>query len=299
MHLNKKFVNPFALSKRMGRPLILDGAMGSMLQQSGLKVEGSLWMSLANITNPEKVSKIHKKYLQAGADIITTNTFRTNPTAVKSYIRKLNPEKLIRASVNLALEVASGHDVFVAGSNAPAEDCYQKKRTLTHNELLINHHKHIDSLMDNGCHFILNETQSHLDEIKIICKYCAKNNIPYILSIFVDEDLHLLSGEKIFDVIPIINDYYPLAIGINCIRQNTFRKVYKGLSSNLTWGAYLNCGSGEFNDEKIVCGVSPVDYKNEIKRILPKKPSFIGACCGSTPEHIKEIKKLLDGKINN
>ncbi len=296
---NKIFVNPFALSKRICRPLILDGAMGSMLQQSGLKIEGSLWMSMANITDPDKVYKIHRKYIEAGADIITTNTFRTNPAAIKGYKHKLNHNKLVKAGVKIALEAASGYPVYIVGSNAPAEDCYQEKRTLTYKELVINHHYHIDLLMDSGCHFILNETQSHLDEIKIICKYCNKNDIPYILSIFVNDNLHLLSGEKIFDVIPVIIDYAPLAIGINCIRQNTFRKIYKRLNTNLIWGAYLNCGNGKFKDENIVCGVSPVDYKNEIKKILPKKPSFIGACCGSTPEHIKKIKKLLDGKVES
>ncbi len=295
----KTFLNPFALSKRISRPLILDGAMGSMLQQSGLKSEGSLWMSMSNIKNPDKVFKIHKSYIEAGADIITTNTFRTNPAAVKEYKRKLNPNKLVKESVKIAFEAASGYPVFIAGSNAPAEDCYQINRTLTYKELLLNHHNHIDLLMNNGCHFILNETQSHFDEIEIICKYCNKNNIPYILSIFVNDNLHLLSGEIIFDVIPIVYDFAPLAIGINCIRQNTFRKIYKRLNPKIIWGAYLNCGSGEFRDENIACGVSPIEYKNEVEKILPKQPSFIGACCGSTPEHIKEIKKLLDGKVKN
>ena len=309
----KTLINPFALSKRIGRPLILDGAMGSMLQQSGLKSEGSLWMSLANITHPDMVFSIHSKYVKAGADIITTNTFRTNPFAVKNYNSKLSAEKLVKESVKIAFDAAKGFPVFVAGSNAPAEDCYQRKRTISQKELQINHHNHINLLMDNGCHFILNETQSHLDEIKIICKFCYEHNILHVFSLYVDERLNILSGEKIFDVIPMVLDFAPLAIGINCIRQNTFMKIYKRLKSTLIWGAYLNClpsqkpsfslaqagGSGDFTDDNIVCGVSPTEYKITIENILPKMPSFIGGCCGSTPGHINKIKQLLDGKIRN
>ncbi len=299
MFQGKNTINPFALSKRINRPLILDGAMGSMLQQTGLKSHGSMWMSLANIKHSEIVLEIHKKYIDAGADIITTNTFRTNPAAVKSYNHKMNVKKLVESSVNLAIEAADGLPIFVAGSNAPAEDCYQIERKLSHKELQFNHFNHINYLMESGSHFILNETQSHFDEIKIICRYCSKNNIPYVLSLFVDEKLNLLSGEKLSEAIKFILDFNPLAIGINCIRQETFVKFYTKEKFDYNWGVYLNCGSGEYTDDNITCGVSPNNYKETIRNILPKSPSFIGACCGSTPKHIKEIKKLLNENHKN
>lgn len=299
MKPSKNLINPFALSKRIGRPLILDGAMGSMLQHAGLKSEGSLWMSLANITHPDVVLSIHEKYIKAGADIITTNTFRTNPYSVEISGKRFTSEQLVKESVGLAINAAERYPVYIAGSNAPAEDCYQKVRTISNKKLKLNHHKHINLLFNNGCHFILNETQSHLDEVKIICEYCFKNELPYVLSLFVDENLNLLSGENVFEVVPFIMDYAPLALGFNCIRQNTFSKIYRRLSPGINWGTYLNCGSGEYSDDNITCGISPVDYKNVIQKILPKSPSFIGACCGSTPLHIKELKKIFNGKTGN
>jgi len=292
-------INPFALSKRINRPLILDGAMGSMLQQKGLKSQGSMWMSLANIEHPEKVFDIHQEYIRAGADIITTNTFRTNPSAVRDFDKRLSVKNLVKKSVKIALDSAEGIPVFIAGSNAPAEDCYQIKREISYKELQFNHHNHISYLIESGSHFILNETQSHLDEIKIICKYCSKNNIPYILSLFVNEKLKLLSGERLNEAIKFVLDYEPLAIGINCIRESTFMRFYNKSKLDFIWGAYLNCGSGEFTDDNIKCGVSSIEYKNIIKNILPKSPSFIGACCGATPNHIKELKRLLDGINKN
>ncbi|MDR3625873.1 MAG: homocysteine S-methyltransferase family protein, partial [Ignavibacteriaceae bacterium] len=257
-------INPFSLSKRINRPLILDGAMGSLLQQMGVEVDGNMWMSLINLEKPELVLDAHRQYITAGADIITTNTFRTNPIAVEKYGKRINIKLLVRNSVGLAIEAAKGLPVFIAGSNSPAEDSYQPERKVTAKELKANHSKHIDLLMESGCNFILNETQNHFDEIKIICGHCSKNNIPYILSIFFDENFRLYSGEKADYVLKYIADYSPLAIGINCIKPDTFLKYFNKLKLNYNWGFYLNCGKGEFSDTNIKQGVTPNAYLNTI-----------------------------------
>jgi len=294
--LNNNSINPFSLARRINRPLILDGAMGSMLQKKGLKSQGSMWMSMANLEDPEQVTQIHKEYILAGADIITTNTFRTNPEALKGFNKRINNNKLVEIAVNLAIQAAKGLPVFIAGSNAPAEDCYQLRRNLTLTKLEANHHRHIELLMISGSHFVLNETQSHFDEIKIICKYCSKNSIPYVISLFVDERLNLLSGESLRTAIEFIRDYNPLAIGVNCIKPDTFMRLYTKNKFDFNWGVYLNAGKGSFADEIIVTGTSPDEYSNLFKNILLKSPSFVGGCCGTTPNHIKSLKRLLDGK---
>ena len=299
MFTNKININPFSLAVRISRPLILDGAMGSMLQQAGIKSSGSLWMSYVNLKHPEKVFNIHKQYISAGADIITTNTFRTNPAAVEYSREKINFQRFVKESVKFAVEAASGLPILIAGSNAPAEDCYKVKRDLSKKKLEANHKGHISLLMEAGCHFVLNETQSHFDEIKIICDFCSRNEIPYLVSFFVDEKLKLLSGEKLSEVIKFVLDYNPLAVGINCIKEKTFFSYFNRNSLKFNWGAYLNCGSGGFTDDNISCGVSPEQYKLSVEKMLRKKPSFIGSCCGSTPKHIKMIKELLDGKTRN
>ena len=148
--------------------------------------------------------------------------------------------------------------------------------------------------MDNGVDFILNETQSHSDEIKIIYNYCSKNSIPFVLSIYLDENLKLLSGETLYEMLPIILEHGPLAIGINCILPSVFNAVKKDFEYN--WGYYLNCGSGNPEDEVIQCGFSPEEYSVIVKKSLELNPSFIGACCGSGPDHIKKIKEVLDEK---
>ena len=289
---NNKLINPFSFARVIQHPLILDGAMGSMLQQKGLKSDGPMWMSLANLNFPDIVYSIHKEYIDAGADIITTNTFRTNPVAVKKFGRNLDTNKIVKSAVTLALQAANDLPVFVAGSNAPAEDCYQKEKKLSLAKIRYNHAEHIDLLMEAGCNFILNETQSHLEEIKIISQYCSSKSIPFIMSVFIDRNLRLLSGEKIMDVINIIQEFKPLAIGVNCVKPETFLKFYKICKMDFNWGAYLNAGAGSYRNKNILTGIFPDEYALLIKDILAKNPSFIGGCCGTTPDHIKQVKNL-------
>ncbi len=281
--------NIFEFAKRKKRPLILDGAMGSLLQQNGVFVDPYLWTCHANFTAPGLVKSIHKDYINSGADIITTNTFRTNYLAYKNSGFNFSHEEFVRQSVILAKEAKGNRNILIAGSNAPAEDCYKAKREISYSDLYENHSKHIINLANSGVDFILNETQSHLDEIKIICKICSENGIPFVLSLYYDSNFRILSGEKLEIVFDEILKYKPLAIGFNCIKPDLFPKNKSFREHN--WGAYFNCGAGAQNSGEIICGISPETYIFQIKKTLSYSPSFIGACCGSTPEHIKLLKE--------
>jgi len=293
------FFNPFSIARRIKRPLILDGAIGSLLQSRGVPRDEYLWMSLANITHSDKVIEIHKDYIEAGADIITTNTFRTNPEAKKKYSTSINNvfvdlHGFVSKSVELARTAAANTPVLIAGSNPPAEDCYQKEVKLTKHDYYWNHELHIKKLYLSGCHFILNETQSHLEEIEKISSICSKEEIPFVMSLFFDDNYNLLSGESIDEAIEVILHYNPLAIGFNCIRPETFLTFIANRYFHFNWGTYLNCGSGELTDSDITTGITPDEYKRVIRQILSYNPSFIGGCCGTTPAHIRKIKELLD-----
>lgn len=286
----------FQFAKRRNRPLLLDGAMGSQLQQRGIQSHPQLWMSAANLSQPNEVIKLHKAYVKAGADIITANTFRTNPISVSKSDVKINSSQFVKKSVKLAQEAIDDKKLILAGSNPPAEDCYRVERRISKKEIEANHTQHIESLMQSGCHLILNETQSHFDEILFVSKFCDRNSIPYMMSLFFTTEMKILSGENLFEVIKLVEDCNPLAIGFNCIMQNTFQKAFHRISKNSSWGFYMNCGGSAINNDNIVCGISPQDYSHEIEKYLPKNPVFIGSCCGSSPNHTKELRKLLDEK---
>ncbi len=286
-------INIFSEAREAKRPLILDGAMGSLLQQKGFESGGASWMTDVNEKHPGKIIEIHKQYIEAGADLITTNTFRTNPAAFDAEEAK-NISKYVENAVKLAKESVRNSSIVIAGSNPPAEDCYQSERLINNEILELNHHNHIDLLINNGVDFILNETFSHLDEIMLVCDYCSSKSIPYVISLYLTDELHLLSGETLEDTLNLIKEHNPLAIGINCISPEHFEKVFENMDVKYNWGFYLNCGFDEHNVNEIKCRVSPKMYGEIVKKYLEYKLSFIGACCGSTPEHIRTIKRILD-----
>lgn len=280
--------------KSVNRPLIIDGAVGSLLQQQGIN-DKDLWTSRANITKQKKVKAVHKLYVEAGADIITTNTFRTNPLAFESAKLNYNYSEFITQSVNLAADATGDNNVFIAASNSPAEDCYKTNRTLSFGTLKKNHHKHITELW-NTCKvdFILNETFGLKDEIEIVCKFCYLNKISFVISLFTKDGKTILSGEPIFKIVEFVKSFEPLAVSFNCIFPNIFKKLYFSLNLDYQNSFYLNCGSGNFEDENIECGITPEKYLEKIKQFVNKNTLFVGTCCGSTPYHTKLLRNYFD-----
>jgi homocysteine S-methyltransferase len=173
------------------------------------------------------------------------------------------------------------------------------ERTLSNKELQMNHSKHIDLLIDNRVDFVLNETQSHFDEIQLICNHCDRNRIPYIISLYIDENLKLLSGENIEEILSLLINTSVLAVGINCILPELFIKVIGSTQLPNNWGFYLNCGNGKQTDKIMECGIQPNEYLESVKESMLLKPAFIGSCCGSSPAHTKIIREFLDGKISS
>ena len=276
------------------KPFLLDGAVGSLLTSSGIKWDENLWSSYANISHPDEVIALHREYITAGADIITTNTFRTNPFAHKQSGIDISLENFISHGVNLAKKSVEKSDVMIAGSNAPAEDCYQAERTISRNELEYNHKKHIEILYESGADFILNETQSHQDEIEIICRFCSDNKIPFALSLFFDGNGRILSGQRVEDILKTIIDYSPLFIGFNCIIYENIKNLIESNKPNFPWGLYLNCGAGDLTDKNISCGISPEHYSQNIKNLINVHTKVIGSCCGSSPMHTASLREMIN-----
>ncbi|MCL6495916.1 MAG: homocysteine S-methyltransferase family protein [Ignavibacterium sp.] len=289
--------NIFQFAKRIKRPLILDGAMGSLLEQQGLTKEDSSWSAKANLKHPDTVLKIHKAYIEAGADIITTNTFRTNPVSLQQVGIK-NFKRFVKKAVELSFQAKGNLPVIIAGSNAPAEDCYQVERTISKKQLEYNHSAHIDALTEYGCHFILNETQSHFDEVKFIVRYCEKNDVPFVVSLYFDENLCLLSGENITEAIRFLSDSNALSIGFNCISSSLLFKLCSKIDLPYNWGYYLNCFQKD-SQTNSACSISVGDYLATIQELMHWSPSFIGACCGSNPDFIRTIKGFLDARFKH
>jgi homocysteine S-methyltransferase len=256
-----------------------------------------LWTSKLNFTHPEPVQGVHEAYAAAGADIITTNTFRTNYSAWKQAGSPGLYASFVHAGVLPAQKAREKYpNVIVAGSNAPAEDCYKVSRELERGELYENHELHCNALLEAGVDFLLHETQSHLDEIEIICKICDNLEAPYGLSLYLTESLHLLSGEPVELVLEQLSGFSIDVICFNCLSLSVFEKLLSRIDLPPRWGFYLNCGTGVFSEGKITGCLSPEAYCRTVAKGLVYKPSIVGGCCGTTADHIAKIRSMLDAQ---
>jgi 5-methyltetrahydrofolate--homocysteine methyltransferase len=299
------------------RPNILDGACGCVLQENHPELfDDNIWMTKINTYYPEEVKCLANEYLKSGANIITSNTFRTNSSSLELYNHKnlefsLNSQNEVKKALDILLNLRkeTNSNFFIAGSNPPSQDCYTKTQTLSYEKIKDNHINHIKLLYENGADIILNETQSFLNEIEICQKFCFQNNINYMVSLYLNEDLTLNSGEYVYDILHKIDDLCPLAICFNCINEKTFKSAveigYKTIMALKSgFGFYLNCGdpnSIETNylNDNFKAYISPNNYAKIVKNYQHLKPVIVGACCMSTPDHIKEISSLYNNNELN
>ena len=270
--------------------------MGTQLISHGIKLPLPLWSAQANIEEPQIVQSIHKDYVEAGADIITTNTFRTTTW---SYRRaEYSPKRASRKakdSLMKAIDLArSVNPNILAGSITSINDCYEPDEYPGKSIAEDSYGETIEWFIEGGVDTVLLETMGHLNEINIALE--ATKNIPTVwLSLIINDRDHLLSGHQLSEIYALKIERLTCLM-LNC---NTVRLTSEALDSFidnkiLDWGIYPNLGltqpeidgeMGEIIDDET--------FKNSMFKYLEKTPYIIGACCGSTPNHIRIIKDLI------
>lgn len=315
-NLNQSVPSLFQWSRKFNRPLILDGAMGSIVHSkySSLYQHG-LWMNKVLIQDPTFIKNLHLDYIKSGADIITTFTFRTNPYALKLHDQEHHKsEEMVKIAVEACLEAKKQalaeniKPILIAGSNTTMIRCYVGDLTgISDEEIYENHKQHMENLMNSGSDFILNETFGHLREIRIVCEVSQKLGIPFVISLYCEDNLTMRSGEPLQEVVDFVKKFNPLAIGFNCIKYSTMKKIIKEINlRDIVWGCYINCGDenmqetyaamkGKVGVEVLDFAVSPDDLKKFTEEIILVKnlrPAFVGSCCCSNPDHTKKLAEI-------
>ncbi|MEJ5304590.1 MAG: homocysteine S-methyltransferase family protein [Ignavibacteria bacterium] len=281
----------------LNKPLVLDGPMGTLLIERGVNLGSKLWSALALINNSEEVKKIHSEYIQSGSDIITTNTFRTNPYAVKLSGTNYSSQELVRKAVQLAKESidSANKKILIAGSNAPADDCYLTKRIMSKDEQIENHYLHIQYLIEAGVDFILNETFGDKEEIEIVCSICKEFHFPFAVSVLINSELKTFFGQNLFETIEMIFNYEPNFISLNCTRPEFILQALEILNDFKPFGVYPNLGSIEsFQSGKLVRDFTDSQLNDFVKKLIDNGVRVIGVCCGGNPNDIKLIRKIVD-----
>ncbi len=292
---------PFLTYLSQPHKLILDGATGTELNRRGVDTGLPLWSAnaLMNDRDARILQQIHEDYLRAGADIITANTFRTHRRALApsgNADRALEPTRravdIARAAI---ANVPSDKPRFVAGSISTLEDCYRPDLVPSDDELRAEHSERIHHLIECGVDLILIETINTIREAVIMAKLATITGTPVVVSFVCGREGKILSGEALTEA---ANQLLPLGIsviGVNCGPTPNLAKplaeLQKACGRDFPLIAYGNIG---YADEKV--GWVNTDSENpkaycEHASHWPAK--IIGGCCGTTPEHIAQLKSII------
>ena len=282
------------------RPILLDGAMGTELQRRGVKTKLPLWSAEAILHSPALIKDIHLDYINAGAQIITTNTFRTNTRAIAHAKISKSARELTFQACGLAQQARtqSGSKCFIAGSLAPVEDCYRPDLVPPSAQLEIEHAAMVKNLCDAGVDFIFIETMNCIREAEIAMRLAAKSGMKVAISFVAGKDGNLLSGESLEKALLVIEPYNPIFVCLNCAPLSLVEAELRILAghSAIPFGVYAN-GIGEPHDELgwqfSDVGTACETYANHCSQWLEIGATVIGGCCGTTPEYIEALRPLL------
>ena len=310
------------------RILVLDGAMGTMIQKYNLKEKdfrGEKFKyhccdlkgnnDLLSITRPDIISKIHKEYLNAGADIIETNTFSSTSIAQADYNLELEVYNLNFLSAKIAkeaVEVVSTFEKprFVAGSIGPTNRTSSISpdienpsfRHITFDDLRLAYTEQVNGLLDGGVDLLLVETV--FDTLNCKAALMAIENIfeereirvPIMVSgTITDESGRTLSGQTVEAFLNSISHIPLLSVGFNCaLGTQAMRPYIKELSKKAPYfiSAYPNAGlpneMGKYEE-------SPLVMSKQLEEFMKSNlVNIVGGCCGTTPDHIFEFARISE-----
>lgn len=291
--------------------LILDGAMGTMIQQKGLTAEdfgGEEYEGCneyLNITAPDVIRSIHEAYLEAGCDIIETNTFGGTPVVLDEYgLGKLSYE-INKKGAELAVAEAKKYSTenwprFVAGSMGPTTKTLSVTGGISFQQLVENYEVQAEGLLAGGVDFLLLETCQDMLNVKAAflgiqrAAEKLKIEVPLMLSGTIEPMGTTLSGQDIEAFYISSEHIKPFAIGLNCATGPEFMNDHiRTLSemSDIAVSCYPNAG---LPDEEGHYHETPKSLAQKMKDFAEKGwLNIAGGCCGTTPDHIRELAKAL------
>lgn len=288
---------------RLAQPqkMILDGATGTELNRRGVDTGLPLWSANALLTDRDSqiLQQIHEDYLRAGADIITTNTFRTHRRALAPSGNAHRALDLTRRAVEVAraaiTNVQAELPKFVAGSISTLEDCYRPDLVPSDEELRVEHAERVEHLAQSGVDLILIETINTIREAAIMAEFAAATGLSVVVSFVCNREGRILSGETLTEAAHRILPLGVHALGVNCGPTPDLAKplgeLRQACGADFPLIAYGNIGYAD--DAVGWVNTDSEDPKNYCEHAAHWDVKIVGGCCGTTPEHIRHLKLTL------
>ncbi len=277
--------------------LLFDGAIGTQLQAKGLKVGEApeVW----NLEHPDWVKAIHRSYVEAGAQVLTTNSFggsryKLEKTGLGEKMAEIN-----RRAAAIAKEAAGG-DVWVAGSVGPTGEFLQPLGTIPPEEMKACFRLQVESLIEGGADLIIVETMSDLEEASLAVQAARElGDFPVIGSMTfnpVKQGYRTMMGVDIPSSVSRLLDEGADVVGSNCGNGiDDFIKIVAEMRActDRPILAEANAGLPELVDGKTVYRETPDMMASKLGPLLDAGADIVGGCCGTTPDHIRRFVEVI------
>ncbi len=284
-----------------GKLYLMDGAMGTMVQAAGLNT-GEL-SEIYNITHPDIIENIHRAYIDAGSDIITTNTFSANE--IKLAALGLKVEEVVTRAVKIARKAAE--DKLVALDIGPIGQLMYPAGELTFGKAYDIVARQAKAGQEAGADLVIIETLSDIYEAKAAILAVKENtSLPVICTLTFDQSGRTMMGTDPLTVVSVLEGLGVDALGLNCsLGPNELVPIVDQLLkyAHIPVIVQPNAGLPQVINGKSVYTIEPSEFARTVISMVKKGVQIVGGCCGTTPDYIKALREELDkvspGRIEN
>ncbi len=283
--------------------LILDGAMGTLLFAMGLEqgAPPEEW----NILHPERIQQVHQRYIEAGSQVILTNSFGGTSYRLKLHNLQDRVVELNKAAAENGRIAANNapHPVLVAGSLGPTGELLEPLGTMTFEQAKVALAEQAQALAAGGVDVLWVETMSHLDEVRAAVEGAhSVSDLPITATLSFDTNGRTMMGVTATEAIETMRDWNLAAIGANCGNNlpHTMAAIQAmhQVEPNLPLIAKANAGIPHWGGEgQLVYSGTPEVMAGYAYHVREMGAQLIGACCGSSPDTIWAMSKALNGEI--
>src|SRR5271157_5819808 len=277
-------------------PVLCDGAMGTLLYSKGVFINRCY--DELNLSQPDLIRAIHHEYLQAGAEIIETNTFGANSFRLARHSLADKVRDMNRMGAKLAREAAKSFDVWVAGSVGPLGTRIEPLGKTSFEEARQAFREQITALAEGGVDLLMLETFGYLEELHqaMLAAKDVGAKLSLVVQVTIDEDGNRLDGSDPETFAPRLEEWGADVIGCNCsvgpvAMLDAIERVRAVTSLPLS--AQPNAGIPRSVDGRNIYLCSPEYMASYARKFVAAGVRLVGGCCGTTPEHIRVMKSAL------
>lgn len=277
------------------RLIFLDGAMGTQLGQVGLEMGGQ-----NNISNPEAVQAVHEQYAACGIDLIITNTLTMNRVNIESHNVGVDVREVNLSGVRLAKQAAGGGQL-VLGDMSSTGKMLEPYGPLSEKDAYAAFKEQAAILAEGGVDGFIIETMIDLREAVCAVRAIKEvSDLPVLASVSfntVNNGGRTVMGNTAHDSAAALADAGAAAVGTNCGSLDPYEvaDIVQTMckATDLPIVAQPNAGKGRMVDKRLVYDMTPAEFANGIKACAEAGARLLGGCCGTSPDHIRAMVKLL------